>query len=417
MSDTVTTNPRALKIAIIGGSISGCISAILLARAGHDVTVYERSARGLIGRGGGVATSRGVLDRLRALDILDAGFPAIPFHGLRMAKITPEAPYIGHSPLVRALDMHCVNWSGLWENLRKRVPDTAYRRGVELISATQTQQESVALCFADGHKTEADLVLFADGYGSVGRRMLFPEAELVYRGYLVWRGVLPDGELNDLAPLETHPRFSFATMPGSFVSFVVPSREGATTPGQRTINWAAYLPLPDTDVPAFMIDKEGQPRRGTIPSGAMRDAQDTQLKALMAKQLPAYYADLLARTSGNQIQLIYTCDLPAYGKGRMCLIGDAGMVVQPLTGAGVFKALSNAEGLARALERPDLTRALIDWSGEQTLVAKRMLRMGCDMEQAFIWNTIDLARATPEDCADWFDGAIDIAEEYSYFAA
>ena len=31
------------KVAVIGGSISGCISAILLGRAGHDVTVYDGS--------------------------------------------------------------------------------------------------------------------------------------------------------------------------------------------------------------------------------------------------------------------------------------------------------------------------------------------------------------------------------------
>lgn len=406
-----------LTIGIIGGSISGCMAAVLLARAGHDVTIYERSARGLIGRGGGVTTSRIVLDQLKELGLLDAGFPATPFYELQMSKRTPDAPYVGYCPLTKALDMHCVNWSGLWENMRKRVADTAYLRGKDLISAEQTDDDRVSLRFADGQAASVDLVVFADGYGSLGRQILFPGAGLGYRGYVVWRGVLPDSEVSDLSPLENHPRFSFTTIKGSFVSFVVPGRDGQLTPGRRTINWAAYLPLPEADLPAFMVDNQGRQRHGTIPSGAMRDEQDAALKALMADQLPAYYAAILARSAGNQIQVIYTCDLPAYGKGRMCLVGDAGMVVQPLTGAGVFKGLSNVVGLVAALDQPDLTAALAHWSADQTRIAGRMLRMGTQMEDAFIWNTIDLAATPPAECREWLDRAIDIPAEFSYFAA
>jgi hypothetical protein len=39
------------------------------------------------------------------------------------------------------------------------------------------------------------------------------------------------------------------------------------------------------------------------------------------------------------------------------------------------------------------------------------------MENAFIWDTIDLATETPEACAAWFDRSITIAKEFSYFAA
>ena len=71
----------------------------------------------------------------------------------------------------------------------------------------------------------------------------------------------------------------------------------------------------------------------------MREELDNELKALMARELPDYYADILAKSTGNQIQLIYTSELPGYGKGRMALCGDAGVVVQPMTGSGVFKSL------------------------------------------------------------------------------
>ncbi len=408
---------KKLQIGIVGGSIAGCIAAILLGRAGHTVTVFERSKSGLVGRGGGVTTSRKVLDELRHLDILDADFPAVPFHDLKMSIRTVENSYVGHSPLSRAIDMHCVHWSGLWENLRKRVPDTCYHRGRSVIKAAQNDGQNVMLEFEDGAREEFDLVLFADGYQSLGRKILFPDVDITYRGYTVWRGVLPDSAVDDLGPLENHPRYSYVDMPGSFVSFVVPSRQGSVVPGQRTINWAAYIPLPEAQHETFMIDNNGERRNGTIPSGAMRPEQDEELKRLMAQQLPTYYADILAKSTGNQIQLIYTSTLPAYGKGRIGLIGDAGMIVQPMTGAGVFKGYSNVRDLLAMFERhndPDI--AVTQWSKEQTRVAHRMLELGEEMEDAFIWNTIDLATTSTEDCEHWWNGAIRVPDEFSYFA-
>lgn len=85
-----------------------------------------------------------------------------------------------------------------------------------------------------------------------------------------------------------------------------------------------------------------------MPSGHVREDLDDELKALMARELPDYHAEILARSTGNQIRLIYASELPGYGKGMMGLCGDAGVVVQPMTGAGVFKGLSSAADLVDA---------------------------------------------------------------------
>ena len=37
------------------GSIAGCSEAILLMKKGYDVSVFERSSKALVGRGGGIS--------------------------------------------------------------------------------------------------------------------------------------------------------------------------------------------------------------------------------------------------------------------------------------------------------------------------------------------------------------------------
>ena len=78
------------NIAIVGGSVAGTMAGILLSRAGHDVAIYERSQTGLTGRGGGVTTSRTVLEQMKAADILDADFPSAPYAELQLSKITDD---------------------------------------------------------------------------------------------------------------------------------------------------------------------------------------------------------------------------------------------------------------------------------------------------------------------------------------
>ncbi len=407
---------RTLNIGIIGGSLSGCMAAILLRNAGHKVTVFERSKKGLVGRGGGVTTTRRVLDRMIAAGLIDADFPSARYNELQLTKVADGAPEFGHCPLTLSLDMNCVHWSGLWENLRKRVPDEDYHHNVSLKTAFD-HGDHVTLEFENGDRRDVDLVLFADGYNSLGRRIMFPDVDLTYRGYTVWRGVVPESEIRPAPQLAVHPRVSLKSRPGSFISYMIPSRDGSDGIGERLLNWACYFPLSERELGDFMIDNQGARRVGTIPAGAMRPEQDSALKAMISEELPQFYAEIVAQSQDNQIQQIYTSHLDMYAKGRMCLIGDAGVMVPPLTGAGVFKGLSNAQQLVEALAMDTpLSDALDIWSTAQARSAQSIMDMGMDMERAFIWDTIDLAAETPEACADWFDKSVKISPEYSYFA-
>nr|WP_308917121.1 hypothetical protein [Jannaschia sp. LMIT008] len=393
------------------------MAAVSLRRAGHDVTVYERSRAGLVGRGGGVTTSRAVLDGLKGQGLIDRDFPSAPYTEILLSKAVGPDDRYGRCPLRLPLAMHCLHWSGLWENIRKRVPDDAYHNGMALDRAEDTG-DSVMLSFEDGTRARADLVCFADGYASQGRRAMFPQTALVYRDYLVWRGVVSEADIGTDPILEQHPRISLRDGRGSFISYVIHDRDGSLHPGRRLVNWAVYLDLPEAELDDFMIDAAGRARTGTIPAGHMRPEQDAALKDRMRRALPTYFADMAAASRDNQIQLIYTARPPAYRKGRMCLLGDAGAMVPPLTGAGLFKGYENATGLGRALSGDgpsDLDAALDGWSDRQMVLADAMLEMGHQMERAFLYDTIDLATAGEAEARAWFDDALRIAPEFSYF--
>ena len=99
------------------------------------------------------------------------------------------------------------------------------------------------------------------------------------------------------------------------------------------------------------------------------------------------------------------------------MIGDAGMVVQPFTGSGVFKGYNNVKDLLQALNDHDTVEdALQAWDKAQVRIGNRLLALGEQMEQAFVWDSLDLASADAESTAAWWKAAVTFPEEFSYQA-
>jgi len=405
-----------LDIVVVGGSIAGCSAAILLGRAGHRVRVYERSTGGLVGRGGGIGTPVPVLQSMIDQDIVDEDFPHLVGTSMPFIVRTPEHPRVGHVPWEMPMALAAFHWSSLWNALRSRVPDDAYHGGARVTGAGESAAGTVTLSFADGATTDADLVVFADGYQSLGRGLMFPDLDLRYRGYMLWRGLLPEAELAESDTLRaTVPRVSFTDAPGNLVVYFVPGQDGSLLPGERLANWASYIVLPESELGEFMVDATGAVREGTIPPGEMRPEQERRLKDMMAANLPDYYAQIIDGTERTYVQLIYTVRVPAYHRGRICLIGDAGSVAQPFTGSGVFKGHSNITGLIDALAgQNDLDAALDAWSAEQVAVSDRLLALGEQMERAFIWDSPDLTQADAQATETWWREAVTFPEDFTY---
>lgn len=329
---------------------------------------------------------------------------------------TADDERLGYTPWAMPMDLRVFHWSTLWDNLRKRVPDSEYHTGRRAVKVISSDTQPVTIVFEDGAREEFDLVLFADGYQSLGRQLLFPDSELIYRGYMLWRGLLPEADIEDSAPLGKQlPRLSYCDLPGHMVSYFIPDDHGSIEKGKRICNWAAYIPMGRAELAEFMVDRDGIHRAGTIPPGKMRIEEEDRLKQLMVDNLPTYFGDIVSKTQNTYVQLIYTVDLSTYHQDRMCLIGDAGMVIQPFTGSGVFKGYHNATELLEALQTNEtIEDALQEWSDIQVRTGKRLLALGEQMEKAFIWEPLDFASADAETTAAWWKASVTFPEEFSY---
>jgi len=409
---------ESLKIGVVGGSIGGCAAAAELSRAGFDVTVFERSVGDLEGRGAGIGTPMPTFNLLVERDLIDADTPRTRLTQHALVGRDPEGDPLGRAPLQLPLDMATLHWKDLWQGLRSRVPDASYRQGAAVARITGPYGPFPTVLLEDGSEHSFDVVVFADGYRSSGRAHLFPDVELDYRGYVLWRGLIPEGEIGDAGPLEdTLFRFSFPSLQGNGVFYFVPGEDGSTAPGERLVNWAHYLPVTATELPDFLIDKDGHRHSSSLPPGGMRPKEEARLNQLVARDLPPYFAELTARTANTFAQPIYTCSPPAYRGGRACLIGDAGAVVPPFTGSGVFKAANNAIDLAAALSQTnDVDAALAAWSDTEVATGRRLTTLGKQMEQAFVWSAPDLGAMDEMAAQAWWTASITFPDGFTYIA-
>lgn len=391
-----------MKIGVIGGSIAGCAAASILKRAGHEITVFERSANELVGRGAGIGTSPSVLQTLKDDNLIDFEMPSFRVEALYHAEKTAGNKANGRVIDVLPIELECLNWGDLQQNLRRRVEDHRYLKNHRVVDIQNTDAEHAQLTLHNGQTHSFDLVVCADGYRSIGRASLFSASEPFYRGYVLWRGVLPETALSDIAPLEHKlQRIFYKNAHGVF--YFVPAN--SSTPGsqKRLVNWALYIPVPENELSEVLKDARGHSRGGSIAPGDMGLDQEQALKKFAKEVLPHYFANIIQNSQSTFIQAIYTANVPAYFKGRICLVGDAGFVAQPFTASGVFKSIANVKELSTALAtHVSVDEALAAWSKEQTIAARRLLQTGERLEEGLIRNIPDFSMMTAGEAKNWY---------------
>jgi 2-polyprenyl-6-methoxyphenol hydroxylase-like FAD-dependent oxidoreductase len=398
----VTGAASGLSVGILGGSIAGCAAAIELARVGCDVTILESRGEEPKDRGAGIGLPPSLVATLVERDLVDANFPHLDVRRfLHFARDEDEKRH-GRLLWEQPGSIALVNWGVLYRNLRRRVPDGAYRTGCR-VTRLRDGKRSVTVELEGGETRSFDLLVCADGHGSLGRRTLFPDSPVRYVGYVLWRGAVAEEELPDATPLEG--ALCWPCYRGGHGPFyLVPGADGAVAPGRRLVNWGLHLSVFEIERAELLTGKKPPAYDGPLPV-----AREAKLKAWVPDVLPDLYAEIVTKSARTSVQLIHEGTVPAYRKGRICLAGDAGALARPHTGTGVLKGVTDAITLAEALSgRPNLEDALARWSREQTTFGNQLVQLASQINEA-------LASEIPSGPADkpqrWFSSIVTVPSE------
>jgi 2-polyprenyl-6-methoxyphenol hydroxylase-like FAD-dependent oxidoreductase len=299
-----------VQIAIIGGGIGGLTAALVLQQSGFQFDVYEQ-APALHDVGAAIAIWPNAMRILRRINISEKI--------LEKAGVMEEIRWVDQNGwLINSVSIAdrdfpavALHRADLQNTLVHALPSSSIHLGYELIDQTQRGDKIIA-SFANGHSTDADFLIGADGIHSRVREQFLNDGPPVDRGYVVWRGIsrtIP-ASIPPATAIEFHGRGK---------------RFGLGPVGLGRLGWWASANSPNTDELPRLF--EGWHRS---------------------------VVELIEATPSSSILKTIASDRPSskiWGRGRMTMLGDAIHPTTPNLGQGGCLAMEDAMVLARCFEK------------------------------------------------------------------
>ena len=365
-----------LHVLVAGAGLGGLALAQGLQRSGIDVTVVEQD-RSLTARTQGYrlhidADAREALaqvlpDASMRLFLATAGVPAPRFMALDdqlETVFTQSAATAGADLAVDRLVLRRILLAGVQGRV---VFGKKLDRFVE-------RQAGVTAFFSDGSRTDADVLVAADGVGSAVRRQYLPHARIVDTG--VWQiyGRVPlDERTRPLFDERMHGIFTVIGGPeGTFVG-VAPVEFGEP-PHAAAARIAPEVVLPPTA--DYMTCSFGARREwfGGLSDDELRALSGDHLHELVTGAVRTWHPrvqEIVAQcepASMFGLPLRSSVPISRWATSRITLLGDAIHAMSPAAGAGACVALRDAARLTTALgeaaTRRDLVEAVRDYESD-----------------------------------------------------
>ena len=361
---------KSLRIAIVGGSMGGLSLAWGLRRHGIEAHVYERSSGLLAHQGAGLMLASQMVD-------------VLALEGTRRVTRRLSLGASGGVLWEQPVEKHAVGWGDVYAVLRRRAGDVELH---EDCPVRRVEIDPPRVHTGRRGEERFDLVVGADGIGSVVRTQLDPSFSPRYLGYVAVRGLVPRAQVPEGMPAVTQDLF------GDTMAKVLMDGEHATLyalPGDgEPLNWMWYANVPPHALDRLLTDRHGHTHRWSIPAGAMHPAIEAELRALAAKRLPPWLSALVAATETIFLQPIF-CGFArrVLGPG-LVLVGDAGHLGVPHVGGGVTLAVQDSLALAEAMAAGggDLVSRLRRWAETRRAATTPGLefavRLGASMQTA-----------------------------------
>jgi len=338
---------------VVGGSLGGLFAGGVLLRSGWDVTIVERSAARLEGRGAGLGVHPPMLQGLLA-----AGAQVDASVGVAIGGRTAFNRDDSIAGEIR-MPQFCTSWARLYSLLSVAFPEERVRRGVALASFTQDQR-GVTARLGDDTEIRGEILVGADGVRSTVRGQIMPNVELAYAGYIAWRGMVEEAMLSPSTHAAIFHRFGWSLLDGEHIlGYPVPGAGDNLSAGQRRYSFVWYRPVDaTTSLKEMQTDSSGRAHADGIPPHLIRPEVIASLRRDAESMLPPIWAEIVRATAQPLFQPIGDLESPAMRMGRVALLGDAAFVARPHVAKGAIKAGHDAIELALALAEGDVEEGL-----------------------------------------------------------
>jgi 2,6-dihydroxypyridine 3-monooxygenase len=378
-----------MNISIVGGSLGGLTAACLLRDAGHEVVVFERSPVRLEQRGAGIGFLPATYRYLHERAGVDLAKISVPTSHIRYLDALGNVVHDeSHNYLFSS-------WNTVYASTLDHFGASNYHLDFEMSSFSQTL-DSVSVNFTNGRSVESHVLVAADGIGSMARNTLIPTSKSVYAGYVAWRGMVRESTLPASVCQRLSDAITYFVYPHSHILvYPIPDHDGRVTNGDRLINFVWYCNYePGQELTKLLTDKNGLLREVSVPLGLVSESNIASMKAMARANLPTILSDIVQATAEPFVQVIYDVEIDEMAFGRICLLGDAAMVVRPHAAAGTAKAAADGWALAEALEKYDsVSLALEAYQNSQLALAKNLLertrRVGAKSQFLNTWDPRD----------------------------
>jgi 2,6-dihydroxypyridine 3-monooxygenase len=358
------------RVAVVGGSLGGLTTALVLRDLGCQVAVFERSTAELESRGAGIVVLDTTLRYFRERTDLDVD---------RITTSTGFLRYLDRRGDVIYEEPRRYRYSGwhtIYRALLGRLDPGTYRLGSEMVGFEQAGGP-VVVHFADGSSSRHDLLVCADGIASVARAKLQPSARPLYAGYVAWRGTVPEARLSAEVRELLADSIVYQVLPNShMLVYPIPAIDGSVEPGCRLANFVWYRNYATGDeLGDLMTDRWGLRHELSLPPGAAREPHLRALHEGAGELLAGQLTEVVHRTERPFVQVICDVAVDRMAFGRVCLLGDAAFALRPHAAAGTAKAAADAWALAAALQatRGNVEEALPGWERRQLQLGRAVL--------------------------------------------
>ncbi|KAH8174093.1 FAD binding domain-containing protein [Sarocladium implicatum] len=391
----------AQTIVIVGGSVAGLLHGLLLKRDGHNVTILEKDPRSLrSSHNAGCAFRGSMIEYLEKYD--DTGLASTTQCKTFSARIHPH-PKVFDKTVKRPLPhegFENTSWGVLYRLLRAnfdgfpsipypqpppaRAGDGAavYLTG-KSVTDLKLKEDKVTVYYTEGGASdtkslEADLVIAADGLRSTVRDIVNAPAVSQYSGFVAWRGVVPERDLEPGTVEFFNKNYTYDLMSRTYIlCYSIPTDDGGLGDGQKLVNWCWYTNVAEgsEEMNEIFTDRHGRLHANTVGQGDVSPAVWKRVRATGTKKMSPPLVELLNKTEEAFVTKVndLRCPKARYLDGRVLLVGDALTTPRSNIAQSIEQAGNHALWLSQAM-RGEIS--MDDWEKKVCTLSERLYLFG-----------------------------------------